>query len=242
MKPLFYFGLVNFVLAIAFGIAAWIQPTQFMGVNAWYKPIKFALSIGIYVWTLAFFSRYLESRVNLDAFNAAVILSLGFEIVYIAYQAAQGKGSHFNVATSLHSFLYSMMAVGATVAALAGAWLGYHFFTKDFPQLDPAYLWSIRLGFVIFVIFAFQGFAMGSRLAHTVGAPDGGPGLPFVNWSRSAGDLRIAHFMGMHALQVIPFLTYWLIRDVRWVFASAGVYLLTVFAVFFRALAGRPLF
>ena len=67
--------------------------------------------------------------------------------------------------------------------------IGTQFYRKLRVEVPAAYLWGIRLGILLFVIFAFEGYGMGAIKAHTVGGPDGGEGLPFVNWSTKHGDL-----------------------------------------------------
>ena len=81
---------------------------------------------------------------------------------------------------------------------------------------------------------------------HTVPAPDGGPGLPFVNWSTTGGDLRIVHFFGMHAMQALPILGFLLDRSGigagrNVMVATAVVWLAAMGGLLMLALQGRPL-
>ena len=85
--------------------------------------------------------------------------------------------------------------------------------------------------------------------SHSVGIKDGGPGLPIVNWSTKGGDLRAAHFLGLHALQVLPITAFLISKHRSWtiglktayVFALSGAYALLIALLYFEAIHGLPL-
>lgn len=239
---LFWFGLICLIGAISFLALSVFSRIQVAGTNAWYKPFKFCLSTCLFAWAMAWYNAYLEPGLDLKLFDWVVTITLGFEIVYIALQASKGQLSHYNQSSPTYAFLFSLMAIAATIATLATAYIGFKFFQTDFPQLPDYYLWAIRIGIILFVIFSFEGFVMGANMAHTIGGADGGTGLPLLNWSTKFGDPRIAHFIGMHALQVLPILAFYLLKDLKLSLVVGGLYSLLAIWVLVQALQGKPFF
>ena len=239
-ESLYYFGLVCLAASILFLVLSKITSIEVNNLNAWYKPFKFAFATFLYAWTMAWYCHYLPTF-NINLFNWTIIILLGFEIFYIAFQAGKGQLSHFNLSTPFYSTMYSLMAFAATLVTLYTAYVTVLFFTNQFPDLPNYYLWAIRLGLILFVIFSFEGFVMGSKLTHTIGGADGGPGIPFLNWSTKFGDPRVAHFIGMHALQVLPILSFYLLKDIKATFILSLLYLLLSVYTLMLALQGKPL-
>ena len=155
-ETLFYFGLICNLLALAFLVLSQITVIQVFKVNAWNKPLKFALSIGAYAWTMAWYCYYLP-KFNLSLFNWTTVLLLGFELFYIAFQASRGQLSHYNVSNPLYSLLYGLMAVAASATAVYTAYIGWLFLQQEFsPPPHPnfcVHLW----GEFFFLYFFFFG-------------------------------------------------------------------------------------
>ncbi len=219
------------------------------GVNIWLKPAKFFLSVGIFALTLTWFFGYVRPerrRSPLMRRTVAVLMSAGtFELVYISWQAALAQESHFNASTTFHSAMYALMGLGAVALSTTSLALAWEIARRPVDGLQRSFIVAVVAGLVLtFLLGGGLGGYMSSQAGHAVGAEAGH--LPFVGWNRSGGDLRAAHFLGMHAQQVIPVLATLLAplaSRARWTLLAlgTGVYVALTLALFFQAVAGRPL-
>jgi hypothetical protein len=243
-------GLVQLALAGLFVVGLAVDDRILLGVSPWLKPLKFAVSITIYVWTVA----WLLGDVRAGSPGAARAISVGtsvamlVEIACIALQSLRGVTSHFNERTAFDSGVFGLMGTMILLNTLLAAALLFLYFTVP-TDLPPPYVWAVRLGLVLFLVGSSVGPMMVSRGAHAVGVPDGGPGLPIVNWSTKGGDLRVAHALGLHALQILPLAAWALLQVGRLngsqqtaaVFGVAALYALASVTALRQALAGHPL-
>ncbi len=237
---LYYFGLANLLAAIMTLLLIFISKQNVMGINAFIKPLKFFLSSTLFVWSMAWYMFSLQEGGRVNIYSWMVVLVFSYENLYIFYRASLGQRSHFNISTPITASLFILMGVAIVILTIWTAYIGYLFLSKPLLDLPEAYAWGIRLGILFFVVFALEGGIMGSNLAHTVGAPDGGPGLPFLNWSTKFGDLRIAHFMGMHALQILPLISFYFLKDIRVFIGFSLVYFLLISFIMVNALLAKP--
>jgi hypothetical protein len=214
-RPLLVLAAAMVGLAGFTAIAMLVDPREVTGLNVWVKPFKFAVSTAIYSVTLAWLLGQLVRFRRIAWIGGTfATIALAVELVIITGFAAAADTSHFNVTTPLHAAAWATMAFSIVVVWVVTLVVALALFRNKLG--DRARTLAIRSGALLAVLGMGLAFLMtgpqGDQIsnyngivgAHTVGVPDGGPGLPLLGWSTVAGDLRIPHFVGMHGLQVLP--------------------------------------
>ncbi len=208
---LYSVGMAMLLLAVITAALAWFDPRLFQGVSTWAKPLKFQLSTGLYLLTLALFMAWLPAEKKHNWLARYVVCSgIGagvFEVAYITWQGGFGLASHYNFTPPFYSAMYTLMGVGAMILTTASLALAALIARSPGYALARTLKHAVVLGLVLtFVLGTGFGSYLGAqRAGHWVGGAltDAG-GLPLFNWSRSGGDLRVAHFFGIHAMHFIP--------------------------------------
>ncbi len=250
---LFWTGAVQLLALLVVTLISISDTRLILGLNPWIKPMKFLTSIAIFLWTVAWFmpeTQHKPTRRGLVRWTIAVAMTI--EIVLIILQSARGTTSHFNITSPFDVAVFAVMGITITISTMA-MMLFIWILRRDTPPQRAGYLWGVRLGVLLFVIASWLGFVIVANNGHTVPAPDGGPGLPFVNWSTTGGDLRIVHFFGMHAMQALPIFGFLLDRafggdkpsglsiPAKLVLATGILWLAAMSGLLMMALQGRPL-
>ncbi|SFW44075.1 hypothetical protein [Amycolatopsis australiensis] len=221
-RPSAFAAVTLGVVAVLCVAALLVDHRTLGGAPIWAKPFKFAVSGALYFatwsWLVSLLPRFRRTAGLLTNF---LVLIFAAEYVLLVFQAARGRASHFNNATPLDAGIYNVM--GKMIMGLWVATLVLTVLVMFTEVADRASFWAVRAGAVLSLVGISLGILMTSPTAqqraqwkaggqpdmigaHTVGLADGGPGLPILGWSTAGGDLRIPHFVGMHALQVLPLL------------------------------------
>jgi hypothetical protein len=241
-------ALAGVALFVGLALIAPFDARLVTGVNPWIKPMKFAISIAIFLATIAWFMPDLEPWPRARRWiRRTVVITMAVELVAIVGQAARGTTSHFNQASAFDAAVFAIMGMAITVNTLAVAAM-LPLIRRDVATARAGYLWGMRLGMALFVVGSLLGFVIVTNQGHSVPGPDGGPGLPILNWAVDQGDLRVAHFIGLHALQALPLLGFALDRRqaapvarTRVLSTVAALWLALMGGTLLLALAGRPL-
>jgi hypothetical protein len=253
-EPVFAaFALLLAILVAPTAVAFVVDDRTLNGANVWLKPLKFEVSLALYLATLAWFAGWLPARILTNpwyrAYAVLVVACIGLEMVWIAGAAAFGVASHFNASTPFMSTAYRLMGVLAVI--LSSATLVYAILlwrAGDSTTLRPAFRISVVLGLALTFLLTIPiaGY-MASGPGHLVGGnASDAEGLALFGWARDGGDLRVSHFFATHAMQFIPLAGLLAGRlsnpsaGRRAVVLLAVIYVLVVVYTFVEALQGRP--
>lgn len=209
-RRLALYGALLLAFIVPMALAWGLDERMLRGANVWIKPIKFALAIALLAFTTAWFVGHLPpERRQSRAVSRIVWLLIAtgsFEFAYITLQAALGQGSHYNTGDVWHGLMYTLMGIGALLLTATQPLLAWQLWRHPDPRQAPIARQAMLLGLALtFVFGAGVGIVLGDHPP-----PTSGPTLPLLGWSLGGGDLRPAHFLGIHAGQLLPLAGAWL--------------------------------
>jgi hypothetical protein len=207
-------------LVVVAGAGLVVDGRELMHESIWAKPFKFGVSFVLYGATLAWMLPKLRrARRTMWTLGTVFAVTGLVDVGFIAIQAARGTYSHFN--TNADTFnQVGQQIFSSGVIGLFGASLLIAIMLLFQRVGERALTWSLRAGIALAAVgmgvafFIVGASSEGPRTVedaygnpvrlmgqHGVGVPDGG-GMPITNWSTQGGDLRVPHFIGLHAIQV----------------------------------------
>lgn len=242
------------VLAVIAGVGIFADSRILTGMPIWLKPFKFSVSFVLYSATLAWMLSLLPRRSRVAEWAATVIVAVSVgEMIIIVTQVVRGQTSHYNESTALNTAMFQTMGGLIMVLFIAHFVIGIAVARQRLADRTSAHAVRWGLGLSLIGMLAAipmvqqTGQAEGVAGAHSVGVADGGPGLPLVGWSTTGGDLRIGHFIGLHAMQALPLLALLLGRRldqltrVRLLAVGGTAYGVLTVLLTWQALRGQPL-
>jgi len=197
------FAVLMWLAMVPALLALGLDERSLRGVSVWVKPLKFLASVGLFsistAWFIGLLPDHRRDSLPVRVVVWTILLAGGFEIAYITLMASLGQASHYNFSNAVHVALYSAMGAGALAMTATQPLLAWQIVRHGRGDLPSVWRDSVVLGLMLtFLLGAGAGGLLGGI------QPPAGAGLPVVGWHLGGGDLRPAHFIGLHAQQFLP--------------------------------------
>ena len=243
-SPMLWLSTLGMLVGFASCLVAMqLDPRSFNGVDVWDKPGKFFLSLAVQYatvsWALSFLPEAQRNARSVRFATMAMITAGWLEVAYIAFRAARAEASHFNASSVFSQVAYGVMGLGAVTLTATAFFIGYRVWKQRGQGLmAEAAGAGLMLGMALGTI---AGTYLSAQTGHWVGGEmSDAHGLGVMAWSTTGGDLRVAHFVGLHAAQIVPISALSGSRAVAY-FTAAACIAATGFT-FAQAVLGLPLF
>ena len=232
----FWYGILNFVLfffCLGFSL---FDDTQVLGKNAWLTPMKYYFSIGIFIWSMGVYLYYLNNKLQRSLLIWGLLVTTFLQTSGVLFQSLRGVSSFYKQYTPFDEFIFNLQIVNYFVFFILMLAITYLFYFQKKNSNSQHFTWGIRLGLVIFLI----GLSIGFYMMLVYGNYQSIEGITILN--KKQGNLIIPFFLGIHGLQIIPLLSYYIFQNKRQVVNFAWLYVIMMVVFLFMAFINLKIF
>jgi hypothetical protein len=237
----FWYGVLNFVLLFICVGFSLFDDTQVLGKNAWLLPMKYYLSIGIFIWSMGWYLYYLNNTLQRNVLIWGFLITTFIQTSLILLQSYRGESSFYNNNTPFDKLVVGFQTVNNIVFFLLMLATTYLFYFQKKNAVSQHFTWGIRMGMIIFLVGIFLGVFI--LIQNYYASSVNNVFLENVGISKQKhGNFNIPFFLGIHALQIIPLLSYYFFQNKRQVINFTLLYFILMVVFFLMAVLNLKIF
>lgn len=235
-STLFWYGILNFVCVIFCIGFSLFDDTQVLGKNAWLNPIKYYFSIGIFIMSMAWYLYFLNNVIQRNILIWGFLLTTFIQTSIVLLQSIRGVSSFYNLNTPFDKMVFGIQTISQIIFILLMVVTTYSFYFQKKNSKSQHFTWGIRMGMVIFLI----GLLIGIYMIKVNVNNESILGINILY--KKHGNLKIPFFLGIHGLQIIPLLSYYIFQSKRQVLNFTLLYFIMMVVFIFMAVIDLKIF
>jgi hypothetical protein len=188
-------------------------------------------------WYLYYLNNTLQRNVLIWGF----LITTFIQTSLILLQSYRGESSFYNNNTPFDKLVVGFQTVNNIVFFLLMLATTYLFYFQKKNAVSQHFTWGIRMGMIIFLVGIFLGVFI--LIQNYYASSVNNVFLENVGISKQKhGNFNIPFFLGIHALQIIPLLSYYFFQNKRQVINFTLLYFILMVVFFLMAVLNLKIF
>lgn len=203
-KWLYFFGCFAMVVGIIILGFLLFDTRTYNGISLWILPFRFSIGSGIYIFSITWFSYLINNTNYRKAISFFIFLIFSCFLGIVITQLIKENIAFLSLETPFDLFMNQLGIVLLSSLLILQIWITSIFVRQKKNMHSQHYTWGVRMGFIVFTFFLSVVFTILLCKGKTVY-------LDIFQFHRGLSfEIQTAFYLGLHSIQIIPFLSYYL--------------------------------
>jgi hypothetical protein len=212
---------------------------QISGVYIWLAPFQIAMGSGVLLFTMAWLLHVINNKNHRNWVSIIYLFAVLSVFILNAFHAVRGKTFNSLQQTPLDEFVNYLTILFCLIIFINQVIITGMIFLQKKNMHSQHYTWGIRSAMMVFSIFMLISLVIyfaGHKINPSLNVFDVFFGMA---WGNQSIYLKISYYLGLHSIQLIPLLSYYLFEKKKQVIVFSFAYITLIILLLFLGIFGK---